>query len=79
MNPTDGMSSEEVDFWADLFYQAKMCGIDEITFSQFVSHPFAYLNPKPSRPITPSKNKAVHLTLVSSKAQDKAQGDSHEN
>lgn len=75
MNPTEGMNSEEVDFWVDLFYQAKMCGIGEVTFSQFLSFPFAYLSPTPSRAITPVKNKATHLALVPSKAHDKPRGD----
>lgn len=43
MNAADGMSDEELDVWADVFYQAKVGGVTEVTFSQFISNPFTHL------------------------------------
>ena len=44
MNTTDGMSDEELDVWADIFYQAKIGGVIEVTFSKFISSPFMHLS-----------------------------------
>lgn len=43
MNTADGMSNEELDTWAEIFYQAKIGGVTEVTFSQFISSPFMHL------------------------------------
>jgi hypothetical protein len=44
MNSTDGIDDEELDIWADIFYQAKVGGVTEVTFSQFISCPFMHLS-----------------------------------
>jgi hypothetical protein len=43
MSTAEDMSDEELDVWADIFYQAKVGGVTEVTFSQFISNPFMHL------------------------------------
>lgn len=66
MNFAEGMSNEEIDFWADLFYQAKISGVIEVTFSQFISEPFTHLGASPASPNTTAKKVSAHLALVPS-------------
>lgn len=47
MNATEGLSDAELDIWADIFCEAKAAGVTEVTFSRFISHPFAYVGPVP--------------------------------
>ena len=49
MNTADGMSNEELDIWADIFYQAKIGGVTQVSFSQFISSPFMHLNSAPQK------------------------------
>lgn len=44
MNTADGMSDEELDVWADIFYQGKIGGLIAVTFSQFISSPSMHLS-----------------------------------
>lgn len=66
MNLAEGMSNEEIDFWADLFYQAKISGVIEVTFSQFISEPFTHLGAAPASPNPTAKKVSAHLALVPS-------------
>jgi hypothetical protein len=64
MKFAEGMSNEEIDFWADLFYQAKISGVIEVTFSQFIREPFTHLGATPISPNQTSKKATAHLALV---------------
>lgn len=66
MNTADGMSDEELDVWADIFYQAKIGGIIAVTFSQFLSCPFMHLNSALHKVDRPEKKKPC-LRLAYSK------------
>lgn len=66
MNLAEGMSDEEIDFWADLFYQAKISGVIEVTFSQFISEPFTHLGAAPNSPNQTAKKATAHLALAPS-------------
>lgn len=66
MNTADGMSDEELDTWADIFYQAKIGGVTEVTFSQFISSPFMHLGSELHKVNRPKKEKS-HLRLAYSK------------
>lgn len=63
MNAAEGMSDEELDVWADVFLQAKIGGVTEITFSQFISNPYLHLDPSFHRAERP-QNKKQHLRLA---------------
>ncbi len=68
MNSSDGMSDDELDVWADIFCQAKVGEVIEVTFSQFISNPLAHLSPgfqKRERPVT----EKPHLRLVCSNGE----------
>lgn len=67
MNTADGMSNEELDIWADIFYRARIGGVTEVSFSQFISSPFMHLNSPPQRMNQP-KNEKSHLRLAYSSA-----------
>lgn len=67
MNTADGMSNEELDIWADIFYQARIGGVTEVSFSQFISSPFMHLNSAPQRMNQP-KNEKSRLRLAYSSA-----------
>lgn len=66
MNTADGMSDEELDTWADIFYQAKIGGVTEVTFSQFISSPFMHLSSAFHKMEQPEKEKSC-LRLAYSK------------
>ena len=66
MNTIEGMSDEELDAWADIFYQAKVSGVTEAIFSQFISNPFVHLGPAFHRRDSPDKE-AQHLRLAYSR------------
>ena len=66
MNTADGMSDEELDTWADIFYQAKISGVISVTFSQFLSGPFMHLSSAPHKVDSPGKGKSC-LRLAYSK------------
>lgn len=55
MNSADGMGNEELDTWADIFYQAKIGGVTEATFSQFLSCPFMHLSSELNKVDSPEK------------------------
>lgn len=55
MNTADGMSDEELDTWADIFYQAKIGGVTSVTFSQFLSCPFMHLSSERRKVDRPEK------------------------
>ena len=56
MNTADGMSDEELDVWADIFYQGKIGGLIAVTFSQFISSPFMDLSSALQRMDRPVKD-----------------------
>jgi hypothetical protein len=66
MNTADGMSDEELNTWADIFYQAKIGGVTAVTFSQFLSCPFTHLGSEPRKVDRPEKGKPC-LRLAYSK------------
>ncbi|PJE40531.1 hypothetical protein SAMN05216370_3044 [Pseudomonas peli] len=67
MNTADGLSDEELDTWADIFYQAKIGGVTEVTFSQFLSCPFMHLSSAFHKVDRPENGKS-HLRLAYSNA-----------
>jgi hypothetical protein len=69
MNFAEGMSNEEIDFWADLFYQAKISGVIEVTFSQFISEPFTHLGAASASP-NPTANKVWCWSSLSQQPED---------
>ena len=71
MNLAEGMSDQEIDFWADLFYQAKISGVIEVTFSQFMREPFSHLGVAPTAPDNIAKKATAHLALVPSTSTPK--------
>jgi hypothetical protein len=73
MNPSDGMSREELDLWADLFYQAKVCDVTTASFSEFISNPFTHLSTSPQKP-NKNPSRAAHLSLVPSNPTTKNAG-----
>ncbi|WP_218573252.1 hypothetical protein [Pseudomonas sp. L-22-4S-12] len=60
------MSDEELDVWADIFYQAKVSGLADVAFSQFIGNPFTHLSPAIHTTDRPEKQKP-HLRLAYSK------------
>lgn len=66
MNTADGMSDEELDTWADIFYQAKIGGVTAVTFSQFLNCPFMHLSSEFHKVDRPEKGRPC-LRLAYSK------------
>lgn len=65
MNTAEGMSDEELDVWADIFCQAKVGGVTEVTFSQFISNQFMHLG-RSFHGVDRPQNEKQHLRLLHS-------------
>ncbi|SFT82260.1 hypothetical protein SAMN05216264_104317 [Pseudomonas marincola] len=71
MNTTDGMSDEELDVWADIFYQAKIGGLITMNFSQFLSCPFMHLSSNRHKVDSPGEKKSYVRLAYSNSASPK--------